>query len=243
MSKRVVVLSIVALAVLSMVGCQTASHRALQAKLITMARNPMPEADYRIAPPDSLSIEVKGYADYSRQMTVRPDGKITVPSVGDVHVQGLTTLEAAASIKEALLEELSAPNVTVSLMGAASKAIFISGEVRRPGRQPYYGDMDLLDALGSAGGLTMYADAGKITVTRASLDNPEVICLNLRKLVYDGAAEQNIVLHEGDIVYVAPTGFAKVGYAMDQLLFPFRSIISGIVTYSNVDDAFDGDDN
>ncbi len=97
--------------------------------------------------------------------------------------------------------------------------------------------------IGAARGLSLYAQANKITVTRASLDTPDVIMLNLRTLVYKGAAEQNIVLKEGDIVYVPPTPFAKVGYAMDQLLFPFRSVLGGLVTYGGVRSAFDTNNN
>jgi polysaccharide export outer membrane protein len=221
-------------------GCATAKSKALQAKLLTMARNPAVEADYRIAPPDSLAIEVSGYPEYSRSVTVRPDGRITVAPVGDVSVQGLTTTEAAKAVEDALLKELSQPRVTISLLAANSKAIYVLGEVRRQGRQPYYGDMTLIDVLGQAAGTTLNADVGKIKVTRASLDAPEVILINLRKLVYDGAAEQNIIIKEGDIVYVPPTGWAKVGYAVNQVLFPFRSGISAVSTYNTVDDAFDG---
>lgn len=241
MDRRLILVAMVSLAVLGTLGCASSSQRALQAKLIQMARNPVVPPDYKIAPPDLLSVEVKGYPEYSRQVTVRPDGKITVSSVGDIYVQGLTTLEAAAKIQEALLEELSAPNVTLTLLVANSKAVYVSGEVRRPGRQPYSGDMTLLDALGSAGSLTLYANAGKITITRADLENPEVLTIDLRKLVYKGAAEQNVILQEGDIIYVPPTGLAKAGYAMDQLLFPFRSILSGLVTYGSVRNAFDDD--
>jgi len=207
----------VALAVFCAAGCATSSNKAMQAKLITMARSPMTVEEYKIEPPDTLSIEVKSYPEYSRQVTVRPDGKITVAPIGDVKVQGLTTGEAAAAIEQALLEELAQPSVTVSLLQANSKAVYVLGEVRRPGRQLYYGDMNLVDALGQAGWFTQYA------------------------LVYKGAAEQNVVLEDGDVVYVPPTGFAKVGYAMDQLLFPFRAVLGGLITYGQVDQALDDD--
>jgi len=233
---------VVALALLCAAGCATSNSKAMQAKLITMARNPVTEAEYQIEPPDTLSIEVKSYPEYSRQVTVRPDGMITVAPVGDVEVQGLTTQAAAAAIQEVLLKELSQPSVTVTLLQANSKAVYVLGEVRRPGRQLYYGNMNLVDALGQAGWFTQYADIGTVKITRASLDNPTVLRSNLRKLVYDGAAEQNLVLEDGDVIYVPPTGFAKVGYAMDQLLFPFRAALGGLVTYSQVDEALDGSD-
>ena len=101
--------------------------------------------------------------------------------------------------------------------------------------------MTLLDALAAAGGLTFNADAAKLSVTRISLDKPEVLKINLRKLVYKGAAEQNVALKEGDIVYVAPTGFAKVGYAMNQLLFPFKAGLGALSTYGNAENALDDD--
>jgi polysaccharide export outer membrane protein len=226
-------------------GCQTgtySSQKALQARLLTMAKNPPVEDEYEIAPPDTLSIEVKGYPEYSRQVTVRPDGRITVSSIGDVDVQGLTTLEAAEAIRTELLKELSQPTVTVTLLVANSKAIHVMGEVRRPGRQPYFGDMTLVDAIGSAGGITLNADVGVITITRASLQEPDVLVINLRKLVYKGQEEQNIVLEEGDIIHVPPTAFAKVGYAMNQLLFPFRAVLGTMVTYHQVDEAVNDDD-
>ncbi len=243
-SGRLVIVAALA-AALCAAGCAAGtypSNRALQAKLMTMARNPEVEAEYQIAPPDALGIEVKGYPEYSRQVTVRPDGRITVYSIGDISVQGLTTLEAAEVIRQELLKELSQPSVTVTLLSASSKAVYVFGEVRSQARQPYYGDMTLLDAIGSAGGVTLYADAGKVTITRGSIDKPEVLVASLRKLVYKGQEEQNIVLQEGDIIYVPPTGFAKVGYAMNQLLFPFRAVLSGIITYSQTEEAFDGND-
>lgn len=242
MRSRALLPVVVGLALLCTVGCATSKSKALQAKLITMVRSPMTEAEYQIEPPDTLLIEVKSYPEYSRQVTVRPDGMITVAPVGDVEVQGLTTQAAATAIESALLQELSQPSVTVSLLQANSKAIYVLGEIRRPGRQLYYGNMNLVDALGQAGWFTPYADIGTVRITRASLDDPIVLRSNLRKLVYKGAAEQNIVLEDGDVIYVPPTVLAKVGYAMDQLLFPFRATLGGLVTYSQVDDALDGTD-
>ncbi len=225
-------------------GCATGTYeskKALQARLLTMAKNPPIEDEYKIGPPDALGIEVKGYPEYSRQVTVRPDGRITVSSIGDVYVQDLTTLEAAEAIRTELLKELSQPTVTVTLLVANSKAVHVMGEVRRPGRQPYFGDMTIVDSIGAAGGITLNADIGVITITRASLDKPDVLVINLRKLVYKGHEEQNIILEEGDIIHVPPTGFAKVGYAMNQLLFPFRATLGAIVTYSQTEEAFDDD--
>ena len=238
MRLRAFIVLVLMLSVALSAGCASQQNRQLQAKLMQMARTPQTVEEYVVAPPDQISVEVWGAPEYSRNMVVRPDGKVTIPSLGDLYVQGKTLPEITQEVTELLSKELAQPNVTVSLVTARSKAVFILGEVRRPARIDYYGDMKLIDAIGYTGGLTMNASAGKIKVTRASLDKPEILKINLRKLVYDGAAEQNIVLEEGDIIYVPPTAFAKVGYAMSQLLFPFRSALGAVVTYSQVNDAF-----
>jgi len=228
-------LVVVSIAFLS-VGCAT--NKALNAELKRMARNPEPVPEYRIAPPDQLNIEVRGYPEFSRTETVRPDGKVTLPSVGDVRVQGLTVPEATNLIAEGLKTELAKPQVTVVVAAANSKAVYVLGEVRRPGLHAFFGDMTLVDAIAQSEGLSYYADSAKVTLTRESLDNPLVYKINLRQLINKGAAEQNMILKDGDIIYVPPTPLAKIGYAMDQLFFPFRSILSGIVTYGGVRSAF-----
>ena len=232
MRARALLLLVVVALVFSACGC--ANQKVMQARLMQMAKTHTAEAEYRVGPPDQLVVEVKGYPEYSRNVIVRPDGKITVPSVGDIMVQGLTVPEITAAVTEGLKKELSQPNVTVTLAVAASKAVYVLGEVKTPGLKPYYGDMKLVDAIALAGGLSLYGDWEKVSLTRESLDKPEVYIIDLKKLVESGSAEQNLVLRDGDIIHVPPTPFAKVGYAFDQMLFPFRSLLSGLVTYGGV---------
>ena len=231
MRSRILILVAAAAVAFTLCGCQTT---AMNSKLMKMARNPTPEPEYKVAPPDQILIEVKGYPEYTRTQAVRPDGKITVPSVGDIYVQGLSIPEINVAVTEGLKKELSLPSINVQLVASTSKAIYVLGEVRSPGLRPYFGDMRLIDAIASAQGLTFNGDWHKVTLARGSLDHPQVLTIDLRKLVDKGAAEQNVVLEDGDIIYVTPTAFAKVGYAFDQLLLPFRSILSGLVTYGGV---------
>ena len=240
MNSRALLVSLIVALVFSISGCAT-SPAVMRAKLMQLAKNRVPEAEYRVAPPDQLIVEVKGYPEYSRGVTVRPDGKITVPSVGDIMVQNMTLPEINTAVTEGLRKELSQPSVTVSLVAAVSKVVFVLGEVRRPGLRPYYGDMTLIEAIASAEGPTLYADWRNVTLTRASLDpkDAKVYKVDLWKLVEKGAAEQDIALTEGDLIYVAPTPFAQVGYAFDQLLFPFRSLLGGLVTYGGVKSALE----
>jgi polysaccharide biosynthesis/export protein len=232
-----VVVLVVAAVMLGTTGCCTQTS-AMRAKLLQIARNPHAEGEYLVAPPDELSVEVKGYPEYTRTVTVRPDGKITVPGMGDLAVQGMTIPAITSAITEGVSKELAQPIVTVTLVAARSKAIYVLGEVRRPGIFPYYGDMNLIDGIASASGPTLFANERKVRLTRASLDQPSLYKIDLVKLYKEGAAEQNMVLRDGDIIYVPPTVFAKIGYAVNQVLFPFTSVLSGFVVYGGVQSSF-----
>ena len=183
---------VVALAVMASGLCGCAGDQQMQTRIKQMARQQLATEDYQVAPPDELTIEVRGEPELSRTVIVRPDGKVTVPTVGDMYVQGKTIPEIDAEMTEALSKELAAPNVTVTLVAARSKAIYVLGEVRRAGMQPYFGDMTLIDAIGAAGGLTLYANAGAVKVTRPAMDNPDVYNVNIRYLVYKGEAAYNL---------------------------------------------------
>lgn len=130
---RSVVLVVTVLAVVFACGCgESKSKRAMNTKLTQLARTSQVEAEYIVAPPDELSIEVKGYPEYTRNVVVRPDGKITVPGMGDLCVQGKTIPAITSEVTEGISKELSQPVVTVTLVAARSKAIYVLGEVRRP---------------------------------------------------------------------------------------------------------------
>lgn len=246
MRKRGMLLVTLVLVAALAAGCANGKEtRLMNAKLMQLAKAPPTEPEYRVAPPDRLSVEVRGYPEYTREVLVRPDGKITLPGTGDIEVQGLTVPEINKVVTDKLSAELTQPNVTITLVSAASKAVYVLGEVRRPGLYPYYGDMTAIDAIGAAGGFTFYAEPKKVRITREGLQSPprDVLVLNFKALVLDGNAEQNVSLSEGDIVYVPPTPFAKVGYAVDQLLYPFRSVLGGLITYGQVDRAVNNNNN
>ncbi len=235
MRSRVLMMIAILVVAFFAVGCASMQTKAMNMKLKQMARTEGTLEDYRVAAPDQLTVEVKGWPEYTRTQTVRPDGRITIPDIGDIMVQGLTIPEITAAANEKLQNVLSEPSVTVTLVASTSKAVYVLGEVKRPGIQPYYGDMRLIDAVSMAQGVSFYGDWRLVTLTRESVDGvPDVFVIDLRKLVDKGRGEQNVILKEGDIIYIPPTGFAKVGYAFDQLLFPFRSVLSGLVTYGGV---------
>jgi polysaccharide export outer membrane protein len=126
------------------------------------------ENDYRLGAGDKLRIEVYKEAQLSQALQVRPDGKITLPLVGDITAAGRTPLELRDSITSALREYVTNPVVTVIVQEATANKIYVIGEVATPGEQMLVGPMTALQALAQAGGLKEFAKANDIHVLRKS---------------------------------------------------------------------------
>ena len=187
---------------------------------------------YQIGPPDRIKIIVTDNKDLSTETIVRPDGYITFPfsNLHDVYVEGLTPKQLSEKLTQGLSEYIKNVEVTVEVTAFMSHSIFVFGEVGREGAMAFNGDMSVLDAIGGARNITRRGKPRAILVVRGKPDNPEVFVVNMVKITQEGDSSQNIMLQEDDVVYVPPNIFARVGYAIDNVLFPFRSIVSTMYT-------------
>ena len=118
------------------------------------------------------------------------------------------------------------PKIVVRVTAYRSKHIYVYGEVGRRGTQPYTGWQTVSDVIGTAGGVTRRAAPNRVKVIRGDPEDPEMYKVNLTELIYEGNTEQDVSLAENDVVYVPPNVLAWVGYQIDNLLFPFRSVLS-----------------
>src|SRR5262245_34622813 len=118
---------------------------------------PSTSAEYRIAPPDQLTITVRPEPEIVRELVVRPDGRISFDLIGDGEVRGHTVDEVRNEITRRLKEYIVQPDVTVALTRSESRMFYVFGEVMRPGGYPLIGDATVLQAIGAAGGTTRYA--------------------------------------------------------------------------------------
>jgi len=144
-------------------GCTTT--RAPRAPEIP-ANNP-----YEILPGDQLELIVWKEPQLSGPTQVRPDGKITVPLLGDVQAAGLTPEQLSENIRQQLVRYIDSPNVVVRL-NTSSRRFFISGMVRAPGTYELRPNQTLLQAIAVAGGFTDFADRNDIRVIRAGVPAP-----------------------------------------------------------------------
>jgi len=157
--------------------------------------------DYVIGPEDGLSINVWKEADLTATLPVRPDGKISLPLLGDVQAAGMTPKELGESITEKLKKFLADPRVTVVVTAINSKRVYLVGEVLHSGGLPMLPHMTVLQALSTAG-LNQFANTKKIYVLRTQNGKQEKLPVNYRKLVKGEAMEQNYMLQPGDTIVV-----------------------------------------
>jgi polysaccharide export outer membrane protein len=123
-------------------------------------------ADYRMVPGDKLRIEVYKDPQLSQSLQIRPDGKITLPLVGDVAAAGATPRQLATQLTDRLREYVTAPVVTVIVAETMPAMVYVMGEVNSPGAQPLTEPRTVLQALAVAGGFRDFANTKKIRILR-----------------------------------------------------------------------------
>jgi polysaccharide export outer membrane protein len=179
---------------------QTAANTT--ARTAARAANVPVQPEYRIGAGDKLQINVYKEADLSPALQVRPDGRITMPLVGDIAAAGQTPMQLQRRLAESLREYVANPVVTVMVTEVADRVVYVMGEVAQPGAIPLKGSMTVLQALAMAGGFKEFAKPGSIKVLRKvpNSDRVETIPFSYKDAIRNEA--QVFYLAEGDTVVV-----------------------------------------
>lgn len=159
------------------------------------------EQSYRLGPEDVVSIAVWENRELTMDVTVRPDGKISLPLINDVQAADLTPVELAGAITERLRAYIKDPHVTVIVSQLVAPKIYVIGSVLRPGNYPLRQEMSVLQALSLAGGFTTFASPGNIKLLRRTGNGQEIRKINYYKLIDEGG-EGNDKLKPGDTIVV-----------------------------------------
>jgi polysaccharide biosynthesis/export protein len=158
--------------------------------------------DYVIGPADSLEINVWKENDLDAKVPVRPDGKISLPLLGDVTASGFTPTQLAADLSKRLKKYVDDPRVTVVVTGVNSRRIYIVGEVAHTGAYPLLGNMTVLQALSGAGGFSPFASLKNIYVLRNQDGTQVKLPFNYKKVIKGENMQQNVQLRPGDTIVV-----------------------------------------
>jgi polysaccharide biosynthesis/export protein len=158
--------------------------------------------DYVIGPDDVLDVSVWKEQDLTRSVQVRPDGKISMPLIGDVQAAGMTSGQLAKSIGDRLKKFLTAPQVTIILTQINSQKVYVIGEVTKPGSYPVLPGMTILQAISTAGGLTQFANTKKIFLMRNEDRTQAKYPFNYKEVLDGRKAEENLPVKAGDTIVV-----------------------------------------
>lgn len=166
---------------------------------------------YKMAVGDELQINVWKNAELSLDEPIRPDGKISVPLVGDIMAAGLTPEQLAGNIERQLAKYIKAPNVTVILTRLQGheflSRIRVTGSVTQSMSMPYHQGMTVLDAVLEAGSIDIYADANNTKLHRRTNEGSMAYDIRLKDIMEDGDMKTNILLKPGDIISVPESSF------------------------------------
>ena len=158
--------------------------------------------DYVIGQGDVLEVFVWRNEELSRQVTVRPDGKISLPLVQDLQAEGLTALQLQDQITRKFKQYVQNPTVAVIVSQINSYKISVLGKVVQPGVYPITTRTTILEAISLAGGFTEWANQKKITVITTQGGQKKKLRVNYKKIISGKDPSQNITLTRGDTIIV-----------------------------------------
>jgi polysaccharide export outer membrane protein len=157
---------------------------------------------YRIGVEDLLLVSVWREPELTREVPVRPDGKISLPLVQDVHAADKTPAELGQEIGRRLEEFLTSPTVNVVVREVNSLKVYLLGEVVKPGPVNLRSKMRLLQAISMAGGVTPFGGRNGVVIYRKLDSGEKVLKISYRDIVSGKAPDDNLMLQPDDTVVV-----------------------------------------
>jgi polysaccharide export outer membrane protein len=158
--------------------------------------------DFVVGPEDVLGILFWREPDFSGDVAVRPDGRITLPLIGDIAAAGVTPAALREQIQTAAAKYLTDPNVTVVVRQINSRKVFITGQIAQPGSYPLTGPRTVMQLISLAGGVTQYAKTEEISILRQEQGRTRALTFNYKDVSLGKNVQQNVQLQPGDTIVV-----------------------------------------
>jgi len=157
---------------------------------------------YKIRRGDILEVVTWKEPDFSRELPVRIDGKISFPLLNDIQAEGRTTSEIRANIETGLKEFIKNPVVSLSVKSYGSQKFYILGEVTKTGEYDLVKNLTVLQAFALAGGFTEWASKKEIILIRREDDEDKIMRINYKDIIKGQGLEQNILIQSDDTIIV-----------------------------------------
>jgi polysaccharide export outer membrane protein len=223
---------IVSLITISVTGCFS-SHPADIEAFLRPDKVDVTSESYVLQPPDQIVVHCSEVPEINGQVQlIRPDGKISFEDIGEVEAAGRTPEQLANVLRGKVLElyklEGDKP-INIRIITYQSKRYYILGQVARPGPQIYSGRDTLFSALALTQP-TNLAWLSRIQVIRPSRDKnvkAKIFEVNFDRMGAHGDLSQDVLLQEGDVIFVPPTILAAIAMKVEELITPLGRALSG----------------
>lgn len=204
---RMIILALLAILLIPALSATTAiAEQNPDDKSATAEAEKSTAQSFVVGPEDIIEVSVWKNPDLSKVVTVRPDGRISLPLIGDIKAAGLTPEEIRDVIVARLEKYQSSVVVSVIVQEVNSYRVFIVGEVKSPGTYRLKARTSVLQAIAIAGGFSQFADRNKIVLIRDNTAGDRVVeKLNVRFddiLKKDFMSDNNMILKSGDTIIV-----------------------------------------
>jgi len=203
--------ALLGLFIIGLVGCASTPNQPPPLVSMEELGSTVLIESYKMAVGDVVQVNVWKNEELSVSEPIRPDGKISLPLVGDVMAAGLEPQELAAEIKERLFSFVKKPNVTVILTSLQGheflSRVRVTGSVENDMSMPYQQGMTVLDAVLEAGGVNLYADSNRTRLYRRIGGVNETYDIQLRDILEEGDMSTNALLVPGDVITVPERRF------------------------------------
>lgn len=195
---------------------------------------------------DEIEVIVWKQEGLNRKYRIDKSGIIFFPLIGNIKVDGMSSETLRLTITEGLSDYLVDPQINVNIIRQRYHKLYVMGEVRKPGILIIEDEMNIVEALLMAGGMTLDADRAKIIVIRKIADSIELRRVNIKQLLEKGDETQFIRLSKNDIVYVPPSFIANVDRFFEhvgKIFSPIVDIERSIILGNHIKEIFEGEDN
>jgi polysaccharide export outer membrane protein len=197
-------------------------------------------AQYRLTTGDVFDVNFLFEPQLSSRVTVRPDGAVALPIMGEVSVAGRTPGELDSLLTHAYATYFKEPELTVNVTEFAPPSVYVLGEIRFPRQVELSAGLSMLQAVASAGGANVGADLGSVILIRRTGGNRGIAeRVDIGAVLRGKKGSRDVLLAPYDIVYVPATFVTKVGRIVDQVL---GKAVQAPVLYLRGWEAFHTDD-